>query len=130
MDNVASEGSDSFDKLIKICKSFGTERADTRVTALIEGGRYLKGNFRVHCSLTECQGIADHCIKLALSDVKESCYQSDCRENHTKICEDCASLAKALIDVQKLVNEVEDLTNDERDDLNYDATQNVQNVLL
>ena len=54
MDNVASEVSDM---LIKICK--------TLMKKLTEGRRYLKGNYRVHCTTDDRPGVADHCIKYA-----------------------------------------------------------------
>ena len=47
LDNVASEGSDSFDMLIKICKTLENEDLIKKLT---EGRRYLKGNYRAHCT--------------------------------------------------------------------------------
>ena len=62
LDNVASEGSDSFDMLIKICKTLENEDLIKKLT---EGRRYLKGNYRAHCTTDDCPGVADHCIKYA-----------------------------------------------------------------
>ena len=62
LDNVASEGSDSFDMLIKICKTLENEDLIKKLT---EGRRYLKGNYRAHCTTNDCPGVADHCIKYA-----------------------------------------------------------------
>ena len=62
LDNVASEGSDSFDMLIKICKTLENEDLIKKLT---EGRRYLKGNYRIHCTINDCPGVADHCIKYA-----------------------------------------------------------------
>ena len=59
-DNVTSEGSDSFDMLIKICKTLEDEDL---IKKLIEAKRYLKGNYRAHCTTNDCLGVADHCIK-------------------------------------------------------------------
>ena len=62
LDNVASEGWDSFDMLIKICKTLENEDLIKKLT---EGRRYLKGNYRAHCTTDDCPGVADHCIKYA-----------------------------------------------------------------
>ena len=62
LDNVASEGSDSFDIVIKICKTLENEDLIKKLT---EGRRYLKGNYRAHCTTDDCSGVADHCIKYA-----------------------------------------------------------------
>ena len=51
LDNVASEGSDSFDMLIKICKTLENEDLIKKLT---EGRRYLKGNYRAHCTTDDC----------------------------------------------------------------------------
>ena len=62
LDNVASEGLESFDMLIKICKTLENEDLIKKLT---EGRRYLKGNYRAHCTTDDCPGVADHCIKYA-----------------------------------------------------------------
>ena len=84
LDNVASDGSDSFDRVIKICKTLENKRSNDLVKELTEGRRYLKGNYRAHCCINGCKGITDHCIKYALSDEKESSYKSTCGENMIK----------------------------------------------
>ena len=50
LDNVASEGSDAFDRLLIICKSIESSNSDKLVKALIDSRRYLKGNYHHHCS--------------------------------------------------------------------------------
>lgn len=55
LDNVASEGLDSFNMLIKICKTLGNEDLIKKLT---EGRRYLKGNYRAHCTANDCHGVA------------------------------------------------------------------------
>lgn len=77
LDNVAAEGSDSFDKIISICKELekdnhtATTVCNDIVTDLIEGKRYLKGEYKVHCLIDDCPGVANHCRAFALSDPKE-----------------------------------------------------------
>ena len=46
LDNVASDGSDSFDRFITICKRLENERSDDLVKDWTEGRRNLKGNCR------------------------------------------------------------------------------------
>ena len=53
LDNVASEASDAFDKLITICKLNGTNHTEALVKALTDSRRYLKGVYRIHCSSAE-----------------------------------------------------------------------------
>lgn len=66
--DVASVGSDSFDRLTKICKALENESNDDLMKELTEGSEYLKGNYCAHCSISDCRGIADQCIKYALPD--------------------------------------------------------------
>ena len=101
LDNVASEGSESFDMLIKICKTLENEDLIKKLT---EGRRYLKGNYRAHCTADNCQRVADHCIRYALSDVKSQCYQSYCRKIHNKSCFECDALSQTLLDVKTSEN--------------------------
>ena len=100
LDNVASEGSDSFDMLIKICKTLENEDLIKKLT---EGRRYLKGNYRAHCTAGEYHWVADHCIKYAVSDEKSQCYQSNCGKIHNKSCFECDVLSQTLLDVKTLV---------------------------
>ena len=71
LDNVASEGSDAFDRLLIICKSIESSNSDKLVKALTDSRRYLKGNYHHHCSTKECDGVADHCLKYALLNPKD-----------------------------------------------------------
>ena len=62
---MASEGSDAYDELISISKSVENEELESLMKDLMAGHRYLKGNFRTRCSVEDCKGVADHCIKYA-----------------------------------------------------------------
>ena len=130
LDNVATDGSDSFDKLIKICKTLEYKTVDNLVKKLTEGRRYLKGNYCAHCTVNDCQGIADHCIKCGLSDIKQYCYQEVCQNIHDRACGECESLSQALNDVKNLIKNTEEVTDVEREDLHYDAAQAVQSIHL
>ena len=129
LDNVVSDGSDSFDRLIKICKTLEDKSSDDLVKELTEGRRYLKGNYRAHCSINGCKGIADHCIKYALSDEKESSYKSTCGEKHDKACFECDSPSQASMSVKNLITNAQDITENEKNNFHYDATQSVNSIL-
>ena len=97
LDNVAYEGSDAFDELISICKSVKNEELESLMKDLMAGRKYLKKDFRVHCSQEDCKGVADHCIRYALSDPTEKLYQSDCNySSHENSCDQSESLSDAL----------------------------------
>ena len=130
LDNVASDGSDSFNKLIKICRTLEDENVDNFVKKLTESQICLKGNCRAHCMVNDCQGVADHCIKYALPDVKQHCYQEVSQNIHDRACGECESLSQALNDVKNLIKNTEEVTDVEREDLHYDAAQAVQSILL
>ena len=130
LDNVASAGSDSFNKLIKIRRILEDETVDNLVKKLTEGRRYLKGNYCAHCTVNDCHGVADHCLKYALSYVKQYCYKEVCQNIHDRACGECESLSQALNDVKNLIKNTEEVTDVEREDLHYDAAQAVQSIYL
>ena len=74
LDNVASDGSESFDNLIRICKTLEDKIVGNLAKKSTGSQRHLKGNYLAHCTVNDCQGIADHCKKYALSDIKQYCY--------------------------------------------------------
>ena len=113
--------------LIKICKTLGNEDLIKKLT---EGRRYLKGNYRAHCTADDCHGVADYCIKYTLSDEKSEFYQSNCGKIHNKSCFECDTLSQTLLDVKTLAENATGIMKEERHDLNYDATQCVHNILL
>ena len=129
LDNAASDGSDSFNRLIKICKTLENKSSDNSVKELTECRRYLKGNYRAHCSISACKGIADQCMKYALSDEKESSYKSTCGEKHDKACLEYDSLSQTLMSVKNLITNAQNITENERKGFHCDATQSVHSIL-
>ena len=79
--NVALDGSDSFDRLVKICKTLENKSSHDLVKELTEGRRYLKCNYRAHCNINGCKDIADQCIRYALSDEKNLRTNQPVRKN-------------------------------------------------
>ena len=74
LDNVASDVSENSDG----SKALENESSDDLMKELTEDGGYLKGNYCLYCSISDCKGIADQCIKYALPDEKESSYKPTC----------------------------------------------------
>ena len=82
LDNEASKGLDAFDKLITICKLNGTNHTERPVKAITDSWWYFKGDYCIHCSSAKCNGIADHCLKYALSNPKDSNYETKCNNKN------------------------------------------------
>ena len=89
----------------------------------------MKGNYRAHYSIIGFKGIADHCMKYALSDRKESSYKSTCREKHDKSIFECDSLLQTLMSDKNLITNPQNITENERNDFHYDATQSIHSIL-
>ena len=85
--------------LIKICKTLKNENLIKKLT---EGRRYLKA-ITEHIALPTT-GVADDCIKYALSDEKSQYYQSNCGKIHNKSCFECDALSQTLLDVKTSEN--------------------------
>ena len=94
------------------------------------GHRYLKGDFRAHCSLGDCKGVADHCVKNALSDPTEKLYQSDCNySSHENSCDQCESLSDALSKITPLVTKHKQVSPNE-EELKYDINRSTTCINL
>ena len=131
LDNVASEGSDAFDKLISVCKSVKNEELESLAKDLMGGHRYLKGDFHAHCSLGDCKRMADHCIKYALSDPTEKLYQNDCNySSHENSCDQCENLSDALSKITPLVTKHKQVSPNEEKELKYDINQSTTCINL
>ena len=101
--DVASDGSDSFDRLTKICKALENERNYDLMKELREGSEYLKSNYCAHCSISDCRGIADQCIKYALPDEKSLLINKLLEKKHYKACFECDSLSQMADGVPALM---------------------------
>ena len=128
LDNVAFEGSDAFDEPISICKSVKNEELESQMKDLMAGRRYLKGDFRAHCSLEDCKSVADHCIKYVFSDPNEK--RDFNYSNHKKLCNQCESVSDALSKLTPLVSKhKQDLPNEE-EELKYDINRSKASINL
>ena len=80
-----------------------------------------------------CQSstVADHCRTFALSDPDNASFRGECYHLHNDTCERCASLHSALAGVESaLAVEMENLTDDEKEELSFKVTQATCNILV
>jgi len=128
LDNVASEGSDAFDKLISLCKTTTMDtESDMVVKALTEGRRYLKGNYHHHCSTAECDGVANHCLPHALSNPKDPDFDAKCLVTHGKQCTNCDQLSNAL-EKAKILLQSSGLPNERKAEVEYDCNNSIKSI--
>ena len=64
-----------------------------------------------------------------MSDEKESSYKSNCGEKYDKACFEYHSLSQTLMSVKNLITNAQNITENERNDFHYDATQSVHSIL-
>ena len=125
LDNVAADGSHSFDLLLKITAELKNSHRDTLneleiiEKQLRDGKQYIKGEYKINCS-NNCNGISDHCRIFALSDPKEKCYQQLCSLQHENHCHNCETLAACLIDLKNLPTNMDISNRKKKEDLLYD----------
>lgn len=128
LNNTAADGASGFQTLERIVDELGNSGVDSvwcndTKTALQESKRYLKSDYRIHCS--ENSQCPDHCFKFALSDLNEKDFKENCEHSHGVICESCEKLKSTITDIRnKIENSQSLLYNIEhRDDLVYDFQQ-------
>ena len=125
LDNVAADGSDSFDLLLKITAELkNSHRGLLNELEIIEkqlrdGKKYIKGEYKINRS-NNCDDISDHCRIFALSDPKEKCYQQLCSVQHENHCQNCETLAACLKDLKNLVTNMDISNRKKKEDLLYD----------
>ena len=74
--------------------------------------------------------VADHCRTFALSDLDNASFRGECDHLHKDTCDRCAFLHSALAAVESaLVVEMENLTEDQKDELSFKVTQATSNIL-
>ena len=107
LDNVAAEGSDSFDVLNQVAKKIVSKYPDRKEIVeimekkLIKGKRYLKGEYKSNCRYKTSE-IADHCRAFALSDPNVKEFQLKCEHHHKKKCINCEDLNTVLNDFRQI----------------------------
>ena len=126
LDNVAAEGSDSFDVLMQVAAKVlaknpeRKEKIGEMERALVKGKRYLKGEYKSNCKDLSSE-IADHCRAYALSDPKVKEFQLKCDHKHQKLCTDCENLKTVLGDFRKM--DLDGFDKKECGVLRYDITE-------
>ena len=71
---------------------------------LQEGKRYLKTDYRVHCT-EENSPCKDHCREFALSDPVEKDFKEECDHRHHLRCYMCEDLIDVMNDIKKQILE-------------------------
>ena len=99
LDNIAASGADGFDalqKVVDILEGCGANPkwCDNARKGLKSGKRYLKTEYRAHCS-DVANPCPDHCRKHALSDEHPE-FHVDCDHDHSLTCESCEDLKSVL----------------------------------
>ena len=95
------------------------------------GKRYLKTSYRAHCrdNSDECP---HHCRQHALSDIECAEFQAVCHHKHLEVCPDCEGLEATMESILTQVRESKDVqfySQDQKEDLLYDAAQAQEMVL-
>ena len=79
-----------------------------------------------------CQSstVADHCRTFALSDPDNTSFRGECDHLHNETWDRCAFLHSALAEVESaLTAEMENLTDDEKEEFSFKVTQATDNIL-
>ena len=111
MGNIAAGGSDAFESIIKalqVVSSKCKERSDLvkiSTDALVEGKRYLKGDYKAHRADGGGSRVANHCRWLALPDPINKDFQEKCNYGHYKFCDNCENLKDVLTKSESIINE-------------------------
>lgn len=85
-----------------------------------------------HLQVHVCQSstVADHCRTFALSDPDSTSFRGECDHLHNETCDRCAFLHSALAEVESaLAAEMENLTDDEKEEFTFKVTQATDNIL-
>lgn len=120
------------ERIVGDLKEKGSERewCATANRRLQEGKRYLKTDYRVHCT-EETSPCKDHCRKFALSDPVDKDFKEECDHEHTLRCDVCEDLNDVMNDVkQQILESSASLYSKEyQEDLLYDFEQAKTDIL-
>ena len=97
---------------------------------LQEGKRYLKTDYRVHCT-DESSPRKDYCRKFPLSDPVEKDFKEKCDHGHHLRCNMCGDLKDVMNVVKQQILESSDssYSKEYQEDLLYDFEQARTNIL-
>ena len=85
-----------------------------------------------HLQVHVCQSstVADHCQTFALRDQDNASFRGECDHLHNNTCDRCAFLHSAIAEVDSaLAIEMENLTDDKKEELSFKVTQATGNIL-
>ena len=129
LDNIAADGAAGFqtmERIVDDLKEKGSVRewciqAQRR---LQEGKRYLKTDYRVHCT-EDSSPCKDHCRKFALSDPVEEDFKEECDHGHHLRCYMCEDLKDVMNDIKQQILEssASMYSKEYQEDLLYDFEQ-------
>ena len=135
LDNIAADGAAGFQTIERIVDNLrekGSERewCIAAKRRLKDGKRYLKTDYRVHCS-EENSPCKDHCRKYALSDPVESNFRQDCDHEHNSRCQLCEDLKDLLNDLKQEILQscTAEHNREYQEDLLYDLEQAKSGIL-
>ncbi|XP_078365981.1 uncharacterized protein LOC144650200 [Oculina patagonica] len=119
LDYFAAEGARAFDTLSDLLQQMlengaNKERVVGLQEALKAGKLYLKCDFKVHIS--DSSPVAEHCSSFSLSDSSDPNLRLFCNHSHDEKCDQCATLAITLEDIEKLSLETAFSNEDDRDE--------------
>ena len=132
LDNIAAEGSDAFESIIKALQLVSSKCRSDLVKivtdTLAEGKIYLKGDYKARCA-DDGSRVADHCRLLALSDPKNKDFQEKCNHGHDKFCDNCENLKDVLTKSESIINECNSFsTIKEKSSLLYDVSTAIEKI--
>ena len=71
----------------------------------------------MHVHVSQSSTVADHCRSYALSDPKEPSLQATCDQDHSDVCECCATLASTPNDIDEaLVAQSQNMTSNTKEE--------------
>ncbi|CAF4266209.1 unnamed protein product, partial [Rotaria magnacalcarata] len=73
---------------------------------------YIKIDYKTHMSNSST--IADHCSVFGLSDSKDNDWNEECDRTHTDKCEDCCLLDHTLAEIEVILKDNDEMTEDIR----------------
>lgn len=128
LDNTAADGVSGFDTLeniVVVMEKLGAPSDWVMATkkSLKDSKRYLKTQYRVHC--TEESACADHCKSFALSDSRDKNFKTLCHDDHNIICESCDSIRNVIQEIADKSQDKASINCDvqQRGDILYDITK-------
>ena len=135
LDNIAADGATGFQIMERIVDDLREKGRDREwciraQQRLQEGKRYLKTDYRVHCT-KESSPCKDHCRKFALSDFVEKDFKEECDHGHHLRCYMWEDLKDAMNDIKQqiLKSSASMYSKEYREDLVYDFEQARTDIL-